>query len=220
MKNLSHYQLLAGLFEYPDGNFVGKVQKAQDVLNEKYPEAGKLLQPFTDCISKVTSIEREELFTRSFDVQAVTTLDLGYIVFGEDYKRGELLVNLNREHREAGNDCGTELADHLTNVLRLLPKMKDEAVCSELVEKVLAAAVRKMTADFDPKHIEAKDKVYKKHHKTLIERAENYYTIYGNTLLALYAVLKADFNFPEQEDKKETSEFLKYVYTEIELEKD
>jgi hypothetical protein len=33
------------------------------------------------------------LFTRSFDVQAVTTLDLGYIVFGEDYKRGELLVN-------------------------------------------------------------------------------------------------------------------------------
>jgi len=220
MKNLSHYPLLANLFEYPDGNFVGKVRQAQETLNENYPDAGKLLQPFTDCIANVTGIEREELFTRSFDVQAVTTLDLGYVVFGEDYKRGELLVNLNREHREAGNDCGTELADHLSNVLRLLPKMKDEAVRNELVEKVLATAVRKMIADFDPAHIEAKDKVYKKHHKTLIERAENYYTIYRNTLLALYAALKADFNFTEQEDKKETSEFLKYVYTEIELEKD
>ncbi len=220
MNNLEHYKLLAGLFEYPDSRFMEKVKKAQDVLNQKYPEAAKLLQPFTDCVSNVTSIEREELFTRSFDVQAVTTLDLGYIVFGEDYKRGELLVNLNREHREAGNDCGTELADHLTNVLRLLPKMKDEAILNELVEKVLAAALAKMIADFDPKHIEAKDKVYKKHHKTLIERAENYYTIYQQTLLALYEVLKTDFNFTGQEDKKETSEFLKYVYTEIELEKD
>ena len=40
MKNLEHYQLLAGLFEYPDKHFVEKVKKAQDVLNEKYPEAG------------------------------------------------------------------------------------------------------------------------------------------------------------------------------------
>jgi len=39
-------------------------------------------------------------------------------------------------------------------------------------------------------------------------------------LLALYEVLKTDFTFSVQEDKKETSEFLKYIYTEIEMEKE
>ena len=220
MKNINHYAILADLFEYPGPDFPDKVMKAQEVLNEKYPDAANLLQPFTEFISKATYREREELFTRSFDVQAVTTLDLGYVVFGEDYKRGELLVNLNREHRDAGNDCGTELADHLTNILRLLPKMKEEAIRNELVEKVLASAVRKMVTDFDPKNIEEKEKVYKKHHKTLIERSENHYTVYQNTLMALYSVLKTDFDLVEPENKQETSEFLKYVYTEIELEKD
>ena len=46
----------------------------------------------------------EEIYTRTFDVQAITTLDVGYVLFGDDYKRGELLVNLNNEHTKAGND--------------------------------------------------------------------------------------------------------------------
>ena len=45
--------------------------------------------------------------------QVLATLDIGYVLFGDDYKRGELLANLNQEHRKANNDCGTELADHL-----------------------------------------------------------------------------------------------------------
>ena len=48
MKNINHYAILADLFEYPGPDFPDKVMKAQEVLNEKYPDAANLLQPFTE----------------------------------------------------------------------------------------------------------------------------------------------------------------------------
>ena len=136
MRNsIKYYSLIANLFEYPGEDFTAKVKKVQTSLDEHYPEAGKLLVPFTDFMSKANLITQQELFIRSFDVQAVTTLDLGYVMFGDDYKRGELLVNLNREHREVKNDCGVELSDHLPNVLRLLPKMKDDFIVGRIGQK-------------------------------------------------------------------------------------
>lgn len=59
MKNINHYAILADLFEYPGPDFPDKVMKAQEVLNEKYPDAANLLQPFTEFISKATYRERD-----------------------------------------------------------------------------------------------------------------------------------------------------------------
>ena len=134
--SILHYELLADLFAYPREGYTGRVKEAQSFLDRHHPEAGRVLRPFTDYMSTLSLTAQEELFLRSFEVQAVTTLDLGYVLFGDDYKRGALLVNLNREHRQAQNDCGTELADHLSNVLRLLPKMQDEEIAEELVISV------------------------------------------------------------------------------------
>lgn len=220
MKNITHYTMLAELFEYPGRLFGKHVSEIQLWLDANRPAAGNFLKPFSHYISQASPVEMEELFTRSFDVQAVTTLDLGYVVFGDDYKRGELLVNLNREHREAGNSCGTELADHLPNVLRLLPRMKDLSIRDELAGKVLAPALRKMIGEFDPEHIKAKDKVYKKHHKTILDRQDDHYTVYQVTLMALYDVLKSDFTFSEEDPKEATSDFLKSIHSEIEIEKE
>ena len=72
------------------------------------------------------TLDLQELHTRTFDVQSLTTLDIGYVLFGDDYKRGALLSNLNQEHSRAENDCRGELADHLPNLLRLIPKLKDQ----------------------------------------------------------------------------------------------
>ena len=83
------------------------------------------VEHFLDAIPERT-LDLQELHTRTFDVQALTTLGTGYVLFGDDYKRGALLSNLNREHNDAQNDCRGELADHLPNVLRLIPKLKDQ----------------------------------------------------------------------------------------------
>ncbi len=219
MKKLTkYYPLIARLFEYPGDDYNKRIREVQSCLDEHCPEAGKMLIPFSQFMLKANLITQQELFIRSFDVQAVTTLDLGYVMFGDDYKRGELLVNLNREHREASNACGSELADHLPNVLRLLPKMKDDFIVEELVKKIIAPALRRMIRGFEPEQIELKDKFYKKKHKTIIERPDEHYTIYQTTLCVLLEVLEQDFGLIEEERKEETSDFLKNIVTEVKLE--
>ncbi len=163
----------------------------------------------------------QELFTRSFDVQAVTTLDIGYVLFGDDYKRGEMLANLNREHLEAGIDCGTELADYLPNLLRLLAALEDEDLISDLVNAILAPALREMIGEFNPDRVEKRNISYQKHYKTLIETpavAIEAVTLYQFALNSLYQVLKQDFSLLETIPLKITRDFLTSVSRENKIE--
>lgn len=217
--SLEHYDYLAGLFFYPTDGFAQAVSEAQGLLDQQYPAAGAELKPFTEFVSGAAPTELEEVFTRSFEVQAITTLDIGYVLFGDDYKRGALLVNLNREHREAGVDCGNELADHLPNVLRLLASMSDAELREELVQMLVVPALRKIISDFDPEKIAQKNAIYQKHHKTLIERSEHHGTIYQYPLTALYRVLEADFDLTEIAILPAPSAgFLKSVGSEMNIE--
>jgi len=205
------------LFDYPTNGFPDKVNEVQDFLTKNKPEATPLLKPFIDFLNSVSIEEVQELFTRSFEVQAVTTLDLGYLLFGDDYKRAELLVNLSKEHKKAGNNCGIELADHLPNLLRLLSKMDDLTLRDELVVKLLGPALKKMLADFEPTNLESKNKVYKKHHKTIIDLHELFGLIYRVPLAMLYAMLEEDFELVDTATEKK-SDFLQSIGQEMKIE--
>jgi nitrate reductase molybdenum cofactor assembly chaperone len=218
MKPFNHYLALADLFDYPDQTFPQRVLATQVSLDRKFPTAAAELHPFTEYTSRATLIQMEEVYTRSFDVQAITTLDIGYVLFGDDYKRGRLLVHLNEEHRLAGVDCKTELADHLPNVLRLLALMEDPALREELVIKIVAPALEKIISEFDPEKIQQKNKIYKKHQKTLIQRSEAYGTIYQYPLKALHLILATDFELRPAELTVQGSDFLNSVGSEIRIE--
>jgi nitrate reductase assembly molybdenum cofactor insertion protein NarJ len=215
-----HYRELAEFFVYPYPGLPKKMGQVHEVLAAAYPAAASGLKEFTDVVSGLALIEFEELYTRSFDVQAVTTLGIGYVMFGDDYKRGELLVNLSREQREAGVDSGTELSDHLPNILHLLAVMQDPELREELVGRIVAPALRKMIREFNPNAVKRKNSVYKKHYKTLIESSEEYGTIYEKPLKALYAVLESDFEIGKYNDLKDAqaSCFLGGIGTEMTLE--
>lgn len=218
-----HYKLLAELFYYPDGNYRQKVKDAFNYLQENYPDAAKELNDFAEFASASTPEELQDLFLRSFDVQAITTLDIGYVLWGDDYKRGQLLVHLNREHREAGNIIVSELSDHLPNVLRLIPKIKNNEFRDELVSKLIAPAVEKMIGEFDPKKIKLKDKIYKKHLKAILDVSYQYRTIFAATLTALLNVLTKDFKtqITQQKDGgvEARANFNRHIETEMTIEK-
>lgn len=215
------YDLLARLFSYPDGNFGETVQQVQQYLDENFPMSGKELRPFSEFVFHSSQTLLEELYLRTFDVQAVTTLDIGYLLFGDDYKRGKMLVHLNKEHQAAGNDCGKELADHLPNVLRLLPRMKDVQVRQELVEKILMPALCKMIAEFDPLNLQKKSTVYQKHHKTLLEKPAGFGVIYRHPLKAVSGVLKADFQLSQTVlDNSSHPQFSRSLAEELNIESD
>lgn len=191
---LADYNLLAELFMYPaDEHYKQSVYTANAWLSRNLPEAAKVLQPFAHFTETAAIPAMQELFLRSFDIQAITTLDIGFVLFGEDYKRGKLLVHLNEEHRRAGNNCETELSDHLPNLLRLLPKVQDDTLRTEMATLLLLPAVEKMISEFYVEKIEKKDVVYKKHQKVLLDYSPNNRTVYQNCLKALWLVLQKDF---------------------------
>ncbi len=223
MQKLNHYRLLAELFQYPAAEYPQKVMEVKQLLDQRYPEAAAELDQFLELLPADDLLTMQELFTRSFDVQAVTTLDVGYVLFGDDYKRGEMLANLNREHSEARNDCGTELADHLPNVLRLIPELRDEELVEDLAYAILAPALSEMIREFSTDRIQKKNESYKKHYKTLIETpavAEaDAVTLYQYTLKSLYSVLKQDFSRIQTTPlKRFSSNFLGSIKVENEIE--
>ncbi len=127
---MREYELLSRLFEYPDDNYKEIVIKTADSLEDKYPEASNELREFYKLLPDDV-YAMQELYTKSFEVQAVTSLEIGYVLYGDDYTRGEVLANLSAEHKAVGNECGQELADHLSNVLRLIPKIKDKELLND-----------------------------------------------------------------------------------------
>jgi nitrate reductase assembly molybdenum cofactor insertion protein NarJ len=225
MHPFTHYEHLAKLFDYPQRDYPAWVQSIYDLLAGRYVLAAAQIdafarilptegEPFTpDALDEV-----QEIFTRSFDVQAITTLGVGYVMFGDDYKRGELLVNLNREHREAGIDCGHELPDHLPNVLRLIARWQDRELVQEFVEEILHPALEGMIAEFGNRRMEARDALYRKHFKTLIVSSAERATMFREPLAAVLEVLREDFDLAEWKPPEQDNDFLRSVGRELDIE--
>ena len=202
--------MFASLLSYPNKETLTKVESLQEFLNQNYPDAAEIMREFTEFAKIIPLWKWEEIYTRTFDVQAITTLDVGYVLFGDDYKRGELLVNLSKEHTKAGNDCATELADHLPNLLRLLDKVNDKDFKDDLIYLIIKPALKKIINEFDSRNIEKKNKVYEKHHRTLIQFENNYGTVYQSLLKSLLIVLDKDYTVDDKliiDEQKFTTKF-------------
>ena len=225
--NYAHYSNMAELLDFPGPGFAARGRVLRDSLRNNYPDAADEVELFLDALPQRT-LDLQELHTRTFDVQAVTTLGTGYVLFGDDYKRGALLSNLNREHNEADNDCGGELADHLPNVLRVIPKLKDQDLLKELVREILVPALMLMIREFEPGRIEKKNANYRKHYKTLIDPAAGCdSTVYRLVLKAVLQVLAKDFQVTETMTKlsdwssrPQAVDFLRLVEKEMDIERD
>ncbi len=145
---MKHYTILADLFQYPYEGFDKTVYKISTELKKKYSETESVLEVFVDFTKKTSYTEMQEHFMRTFEIKALCNLDVGFVLFGEDYKRGKFLVKIQQEHKKAGNDCGTELGDYLPNMLKLLPKIEDEKFAGELAYTLMIPAVKQMIMIF------------------------------------------------------------------------
>lgn len=212
----NHYELFASLLAYPDKGLLTKVEAAQEFINENYPDAADTMIEFTGFAETTLLWKWEEIYTRTFDVQAITTLDAGYVLFGDDYKRGELLVNLSKEHTNADNDCKTELADHLPNLLRLLGKLNNNDFKDDLIYLIIKPALKKIIDEFNSRNIDKKNKIYEKHHSTLIQQEKKYGTVYQSLLKTLLMVLDKDFADDQKTNSDESQLKTKFA-NEMEL---
>jgi len=213
---LNQYQLLSKLFDYPDNSYREHITTVADALRAEYPSASVELEEFLKLLP-LDTYDIQELYTKSFEVQAITSLEIGYVLYGDDYTRGEVLSNLSAEHKAVGNDCGEELADHLGNVLRLIPRMKDRELLTELVTLMVAPAVENMMKEYTPSSMQQKDRLYKKQHKTLIV-SDFPLGMFLHLFKALYSVFDSDFELIKENKPFADVSFFGFLKNELEVE--
>jgi nitrate reductase delta subunit len=95
--------------------------------------------------------QMQELYTTTFDMQPVCYPYLGYQLFGESYKRGAFMAQLNEAYHASGYSAGQELPDHISVVLRFIgldPVNRQGGFCQALLSEGLMPALGRMLQTF------------------------------------------------------------------------
>jgi len=140
------YDLLAVLLDYPqDDDFREQLTRCADVLEGGYSAARRTLQPLRDLVAEMSLEQAQEMYTRTFDINPVCTLEVGWHIYGEDYGRGEFLVKMRQQLREMNLPESQELPDHLTHVLSIFGRLSGEEA-EQLAARYVLPALDKMLA--------------------------------------------------------------------------
>jgi nitrate reductase delta subunit len=139
------YDCLAKLLAYPQGDYRDKLDACRRNMADVVPEAASLLDQFAVGLAGRSVEEIEELYTQTFDLNPVCSLEVGWHLFGENYSRGEFLVVMRQELRRYGLPESSELPDHLTHVLRALGHMETPEA-DRFIRTYVLPALQKMLA--------------------------------------------------------------------------
>ena len=146
MENSNHlYLLLADILDYPTQALRVQVRECTSLI-EKFSgeEAFSKMNAFLSFVEDTPLSRLEELYTSTFDLQVVCYPYAGYHIFGESYKRGEFLANLNARYSAIGFSPSNELPDHISVLLRYLTKLQAEDDRHVIISECLIPAVTKM----------------------------------------------------------------------------
>ena len=147
MNTKSIYERFAKLFEYPGKDYRANAEECLTALQGEHSVASESLEEFCAPIRNLSTDDLQELFTRTFDLNPMCTLEIGWQLYGEDYQRGEFLVKMREQLREFNLRESGELPDHLTHGLVLLAHLEpDEA--AEFAGSYLLPALDKMRTNW------------------------------------------------------------------------
>lgn len=157
---------LARLFEYPGAatpvantvaqrdegmasllDLVDAAERAAMIATLDCPDHAPGLIAFAEAIGSMTPAQREELYATTFDFDPKVSLELGWHLFGESFKRGAFLVRMRAALREHKLDEGRHLPDYLPTLLRLLDRL-DQADGEALILEVILPALEVVLQGF------------------------------------------------------------------------
>ena len=77
---------------YPSEGYLARIAAAEPRLEQTSPQAATALAEFRKAVESMEGWELQELYTRTFDLSPVCTLEVGWHLYGEQYRRGRFLV--------------------------------------------------------------------------------------------------------------------------------
>lgn len=142
-------KLISVLLLYPDDEFVDGLLSLGNELNDKVndSEKGKLLG-FVKGIQHMPLMHLQEHYTRIFDMNPRTCLNLTYHSLGDSEERGRALAQLDQVYCQAGYDRITgELPDYLPLMLEFIAQCPDVDGVGQLWDQL--GGVKNIAEGFD-----------------------------------------------------------------------
>lgn len=134
---------LGAVLAYPRDGYRANVDECRKVLASGVSEAAGAMDSFCEAIADLDQTELEELYTRSFDLNPVCTLEVGWHIYGEQYRRGRFLVQARELLSRTGIDEQGELPDHLMSLLPAVARLQPDDAAT-FAGTYLVPAVNKM----------------------------------------------------------------------------
>ncbi len=150
------HDALSTLLLYPDADATSDLVTASRVVEQEataFPDLQQAAASFRAFLESTDDTKREELFTGVFDINPTCTMELGWHLYGEDYKRGSFLVDMRKTMHMVGVEESAELPDHLTHALRVLgrlPTPKDVQFSTDYVQPAIAKMLEGYTDASSP----------------------------------------------------------------------
>jgi nitrate reductase delta subunit len=163
------YEIYADLLDYPTDDWQARIADCKWLMNQEPSANAALLLEFLQATEGLPLATLQERYTQTFDLNPVCNLEIGYHLFGENYKRGVFLANLRETETPFALGQAQQLPDYLPVLLRLLVKLEDAELRSALITECLIPALDLMMA--------------------ALQKAENFY---GSLIAAIGATLKAE----------------------------
>ncbi len=140
---------LANCLEYPHAGLPESVAGAIASVSQVSQDAKTLLCSFQSYLEEATLSHLEEIYTRTFDLEAPCCLYAGYYLFGDTARRGIFMAQLKEEYKQSGFSQGRELPDHLTLMLRFLGSGCGREQAEELIALCILPAMEAMLSRLD-----------------------------------------------------------------------
>lgn len=139
------FGMIAALLRYPAEGYPSDAIRSCVSLAAIDSHVGAPLNEFVERTRALSVEELQVLYTSTFDLDPICSLEIGWHLFGENYERGELLVKMRGELRKLGVRESAELPDHLSHALEALARMETEAA-ADFAAACLFPALDKMIA--------------------------------------------------------------------------
>lgn len=134
---------IAALLRYPDDRTAGVAAAVADAAMDTGHPCQEFLEAFA-LVTRTTDLkELQEAYARVFDMNPECTLEIGWHLFGETYKRGQFLAMLRHHLREHGIVPDPHLPDHLPALLELTMKLESQDAL-DLVDDCILPALEKL----------------------------------------------------------------------------
>lgn len=140
------YELFADILDYPGPRLAASTENCAGRLARKLPKAEELLRNFQKSHAGVSLSQLQEAYTSIFDMQPECTLNLGYQLLGDDWRRSVFLFKLKELYQAHNFDIGCELPDHLCVLLRFLATRPEDREVSELLDDGLIPVLSRLAS--------------------------------------------------------------------------